>query len=435
MRKMSLFLHLSACLLAGSALAQDPKSGLAASFADVEPKVIAWRHDIHQHPERSNREFRTAGIVAEHMRNLGFDDIRTGVAHTGVVGTLIGGKPGPVIALRTDMDGLPVLEQTGAPFASTARGEYNGQDVPVMHACGHDTHVAMLMGAAEVLAQNREQVPGTIKFIFQPAEEGPPPGEDGGAIMMIAEGVLDGPDAPEAILGLHAWPGDSGTLMYRSGGFMAAADGLQINITGVQTHGSSPWLGVDPIYVAAQITTAIQGIPSRHLDITNSPAVITIGSIHGGVRGNIIPDKVEMSGTIRTFDAGIRETLHAKLRSTVRAIAEANGATAEVIIEGYAPVTGNHPTLLRQMMPTLEWAAGTENVHESALITGAEDFSFFQERMPGLFLMLGINDPDVPRSERPSNHSPFFIAEDGALMTGVRTLVGFALDYAAATDD
>lgn len=435
MRKMLLSLTLYACLLAGSAFAQDPKSGLAASFADVEPKVIAWRHDIHQHPELSNREFRTAGIVAEHMRNLGFDDIRTGVAHTGVVGTLVGGKPGPVIALRADMDGLPVLEQTGVPFASTARGEYNGQDVPVMHACGHDTHVAMLMGAAEVLAQNRDQIPGTIKFIFQPAEEGPPPGEDGGAIMMIAEGVLDGPDAPEAILGLHAWPGDAGTLMYRSGSFMAAADGLQINITGVQTHGSSPWLGVDPIYVAAQIATAIQGIPSRHLDITNSPAVITIGSIHGGVRGNIIPDKVEMSGTIRTFDTGIRETLHAKLRSTVRAIAEANGATAEVIIEGYAPVTGNHPTLLQQMMPTLEWAAGTENVHESALITGAEDFSFFQERIPGLFLMLGINDPDLPRSDRPSNHSPFFIAEDSALMTGVRTLVGFALDYAAATDD
>ena len=249
-----------------------------------------------------------------------------------------------------------------------------------------------------------------------------------GARMMIDEGILDGPDPPEAIIGLHAWPGDSGTLMYRSGGFMAAADNLQINVTGIQTHGSSPWLGVDPIYVAAQIATAIQGIPSRHLDITNSPAVITIGSIHGGVRGNIIPDRVEMLGTIRTFDVGIREELHAKLRSTVNAIAEANGASAEVILEGYAPVTGNHPELLRKMMPTLNWAAGDENVNESTLITGAEDFSFFQERMPGLFLMLGINDPSVSRSDRPSNHSPFFIAEDSALMTGVRTLVGFALE-------
>ena len=411
--------------------AQDSKSGLDLAFADVEPKVIAWRHDIHQNPELSNREFRTAGIVADHMRNLGFDRVETGIAHTGVVGTLVGGKPGPVVALRADMDALPVLEQTGSPFASTARGMYNGQDVPVMHACGHDTHVAMLMGAAEVLARHRDRISGTIKFFFQPAEEGPPAGEDGGARMMIDEGILDGPDPPEAIIGLHAWPGDSGTLMYRSGGFMAAADNLQINVTGIQTHGSSPWLGVDPIYVAAQIATAIQGIPSRHLDITNSPAVITIGSIHGGVRGNIIPDRVEMLGTIRTFDVGIREELHAKLRSTVNAIAEANGASAEVILEGYAPVTGNHPELLRKMMPTLNWAAGDENVNESTLITGAEDFSFFQERMPGLFLMLGINDPSVPRSDRPSNHSPFFIAEDSALMTGVRTLVGFALDYAA----
>jgi amidohydrolase len=352
-----------------------------------------------------------------------------------VVGTLVGGKPGPVVALRADMDGLPVLEQTGSPFASKERGEYNGQDVPVMHACGHDTHVAMLMGAAEVLANNRDQLPGTVRFIFQPAEEGPPAGEDGGARMMMAEGVLDGPNPPEAIIGLHAWPGDSGTLLYKPNGFMAAADGLQINIKGKQTHGSSPWLGVDPIYVAAQVATAIQGIPSRHLDVTNSPAVITIGSIHGGVRGNIIPDEVEMEGTIRTFDAGVRETLHAKLRSIVTAIAEANGATATITIEGYAPVTGNHPELLRKMMPTLNWAAGEGNVNEGTLITGAEDFSFYQERIPGLFLLLGINDPSVPRSERPSNHSPFFIAEDSALMAGVRTLVGFAMDYATVSTD
>jgi len=416
-------------------LAQDAKSGLEQAFADVEPKVIGWRHDIHQHPELSNREFRTSALVAEHLRALGFDKVETGIAHTGVVGTLVGGKPGPAVALRADMDGLPVLEQTGSPFASTARGEYNGQEVPVMHACGHDTHVAMLMGAAEVLAKNRERLSGSVRFIFQPAEEGPPAGENGGARMMVDEGVLDGPDAPEAILGLHAWPGDTGTLMYRAGGFMAAADGLQINITGVQTHGSSPWLGVDPIYVAAQIATAIQGIPSRHLDVTNSPAVITIGSIHGGVRGNIIPDRVEMSGTIRTFDAGVREELHAKLRSTVNAIAEANGASAEVIIEGSAPVTGNHPELLRKMMPTLDWAAGDGNVREGTLVTGAEDFSFYQERIPGLFLMLGINDPATPRSDRPSNHSPFFIAEDSAMMTGVRTLVGFALDYASVAGD
>jgi amidohydrolase len=415
-----------------AAPAQDVKSGLDDAFAAIEPKVIAWRRDIHQNPELSNREFKTAAKVADHLRKLGLDKVETGIAHTGVVGTLVGGKPGPVIALRADMDGLPVLEQTGMPFASKARGEYNGQDVPVMHACGHDTHVSMLMGAAEVLANNRDLLAGTVKFIFQPAEEGPPAGEDGGARMMIDEGVLDGTAAPEAILGLHAWPYNSGTLRYRSGSFMAAADGLQINVMGQQTHGSSPWRGVDPIYVAAQIATAIQGIPSRHLDITKGPAVITIGSIHGGVRGNIIPNEVEMQGTIRTFDTGVREELHAKLRRTVQAVADANGATATVSIEGYAPVTGNHPDLLDKMMPTLKWAAGDSNVVEADLITGAEDYSFFQERIPGLYLMLGVADPNVPLSDRPANHSPYFNAQEDALIVGVRALVGFALDYANA---
>jgi amidohydrolase len=430
-----IFCAIALLVLNLTAAAQDAKSGLEDAFAAVEPKVIAWRRDIHQNPELSNREYRTAAKVADHLRALGLDRVDTGIAHTGVVGVLRGGLPGPVIALRADMDGLPVLEQTGLPFASRARGEYNGQEVPVMHACGHDNHVAMLMGAAEVLALNRELLPGTVKFIFQPAEEGPPAGEDGGAIMMIEEGVLDGPDAPQAILGLHAWPGNSGTLMYRSGSFMAAADGLQINIVGRQAHGSSPWRGVDPIYVAAQIATAIQGIPSRHLDITKGPAVITIGSIHGGVRGNIIPDEVEMQGTIRTFDSGMREQLHARLRKTVQAIADANGATATVTIEGYAPVTGNHPELLGKMMPTLQWAAGSGNVIEADLITAAEDYAFFQQRIPGLYLMLGVSDPSIPLSERPSNHSPLFNAQEDALIVGVRTLVGFALDYAGVAGD
>jgi amidohydrolase len=435
MRFSAASIALAAISLTGPASAQDAKAGLDQAFTAVEPKVIEWRHDLHEHPELSNREVRTAGIVADHMRALGFDEVRTGIAHTGVVGTLKGARPGPVVALRADMDGLPVLEQTGVAFASRARGEYNGQEVPVMHACGHDTHVAMLMGAAEVLAANRDRLAGTVKFIFQPAEEGPPPGEDGGASMMVAEGVLDGPDAPEAILGLHAWPGDTGTITYRSGGFMAAADGLEIIITGVQTHGSSPWLGVDPIYVAAQVATAIQGIPSRHLDVTNSPAVITIGSIHGGVRGNIIPDRVEMSGTIRTFDPGVREALHAKLRSTATAIAEANGASAEVVIDSYAPVTVNDPALLQKMLPTLRWAAGEDNVIDGSVVMGAEDFAYFQERIPGLFLHVGIYDPATPRSDRPANHSPFFIAEDEAMITGVRALVGFALDYASVAAD
>ncbi|MCI0518284.1 MAG: amidohydrolase [Woeseiaceae bacterium] len=415
--------------LAPGAHAQSTGQDLEAAFAAVEPKVIAWRRDLHQHPELSNREFRTAGKVADHLRALGFDKVETGIAHTGVVGTLRGGKPGPVVALRADMDGLPVREQTGLPFASTARGEYNGQEVDVMHACGHDTHVAMLMGAAEVLAGNRDRIEGTVKFIFQPAEEGAPAGEEGGADLMIREGVLDAPDAPEAIFGLHAWPEPAGTLSYRSGSFMAAADGLQIVIRGRQTHGSSPWAGVDPINVAAQVLTAIQAIPSRQLDITRGPAVITIGSIHGGVRGNIIPEEVRMEGTIRTFDAGVREELHAKLRKTVNLVAEAAGASAEITIAGNAPVTGNDPELLKNMMPSLEWAAGADRVVERRLITGAEDYSYYQQRIPGLFLMLGINKAGVAAGEAPANHSPLFDANEDALIVGVRAHVGFVLDY------
>jgi len=420
-------------VLAAPQVLADPKAGLEQAFKDVEPQVIAWRRDIHQNPELSNREFRTSALVAEHLRSLGFDKVETGIAHTGVVGTLVGGKPGPVVALRADMDGLPVVEQTGLPFASKAKGEFNGAEVGVMHACGHDTHVAMLMGAAKVLADNRDKLSGTVKFIFQPAEEGPPLGEQGGARMMIAEGVLDGPDAPEAILGLHVWPTETGTLSYRSGSFMAAADSLYITIEGEQTHGSSPWRGVDPIFVSAQIMTALQAIPSRYIDITKGPAVITIGSVHGGVRGNIIPDRVEMMGTIRTFDAGEREKLIAKLRKTVQGIAEAAGAKVTVSIEGSTPVTGNDPDLLSRMMPTLQWAAGTDKVVEHPLITGAEDYSFFQKRIPGLFLMLGVNDPGVPAGASPSNHSPFFSPNESALITGVRALVGFAMDYGNAS--
>ena len=420
------------CLLlcaAGSAAAQEGKAYLDQSFAAIEPRVIAWRRDIHEHPELSNREFRTAELVARHLRALDFDEVQTGIAHTGVVGTLRGGKPGPVVALRADMDALPVREQTGLPFASTVTTEYNGEEVYVMHACGHDTHVAMLMGAAEVLARNREHLAGTVKFVFQPAEEGAPAGERGGAKLMVEEGLLDGADAPEAIFGLHVWPEEAGTLNYRAGSFMAAADELYITINGRQTHGSAPWAGVDPIFVAAQVMTAAQAIPSRQLDITRGPAVITIGSIRGGIRGNIIPDRVEMAGTIRTFDAGVRETLHARLRSTVDNIAAASGASAEVTINPYAPVTSNDPELLRQMMPTLEWAAGADKVREHALITGAEDFAHFEKRIPGLYLMLGVNRPGVPAGQAPANHSPLFDANENALITGVRTLVGLALDY------
>ena len=417
------------------AQADDQRAQLARAVAEIEPSVVAWRRDIHQHPELSNREFRTAALIADHLRALQIDKVETGIAHTGVVGTLVGGMPGPVVALRADMDALPVSEQTGLPFASVAKGEYNGAEVDVMHACGHDMHVAMLMGAAQVLADHREFIAGTVKFIFQPAEEGAPQGETGGAKMMIAEGVLDAPDAPEAILGLHVWPVPTSTLNYRMGGFMAAADPLYITVTGEQTHGSSPWRGVDPIHVSAQIMIALQGIAGRQMDITKGPVVITIGSIHGGVRGNIIPDEVQMMGTVRTFDVGEREMLHAKIRKTVYAIADAAGATATVTFGASAPVTTNDATLLRQMMPTLQWAAGADNVVEHPIITAAEDFSFFEERIPGLFLMLGSNDPGVAAGDSPSNHSPFFSPNEALLSTGVRAYVGFAVDYASAAGD
>lgn len=413
------------------ALARDNLEPLHDAVAAIEAQVIAWRRDLHEHPELSNREFRTAGLVAEHLRKIGVDEVRTGIAHTGVIGVLKGGRPGPVIALRADMDGLPVREQTGLPFASQAKGEYNGEEVYVMHACGHDTHVAMLMGAAQVLAENREQLAGTVHFIFQPAEEGAPAGEEGGAALMIKEGVLDGPAAPEAIFGIHAWPIRAGTLGYRYGPFMAAADTFRIDVRGRQTHGSAPWSGVDPIFVAAQIMTALQAIPSRQLNITRGPAVITIGSIHGGVRHNIIPDDVVMLGTIRTFDAGEREKLHSRLRKTVTNIADASGATAEVTMEGYAPVTSNHPQLLKEMMPALEWAAGPDNIVEHPLITGAEDFSRFQTRIPGLYLMLGVAKDGQQPGEGPANHSPMFDSNEDALIVGVRAHVGFAMGYSS----
>lgn len=404
-------------------------STLEAALQASEDSVIAWRRHFHAHPELSNREFQTAEKIARTLRELGLDRVETGIAHTGVVGTLVGGKPGPVIALRADMDALPVQEQTGLPFASQARGEYNGAEVPVMHACGHDAHIAMLLGAAQVLAGQREQLAGTVKFVFQPAEEGPPADEEGGAAMMIAEGLLEGEEAPEAIFGLHVWPNDAGELTYRAGGFMAAADNLAITIRGRQTHGSSPWLGVDPVYTAGQVATALQGLPGRHLDVTRGPVVVTIGSIHGGVRGNIIPDTVEMAGTLRTFDMAVRDDLHRKLRRTVEAVASANGATAEVTITEAAPVTVNDPALLRRMLPTFERAAGAGRVQEGPAITGAEDFGYFEQHIPGLFLHLGVGNPEVPRAERPSNHSPYFDLREDALLVGVRALVGFAMDY------
>ncbi len=392
----------------------------------VEDRVIAWRRDIHQNPELGNREFRTAKLVADHLRALGLE-VTTEVAHTGVVGVLHGGKPGPTVALRADMDALPVRERVDLPFASKIESEYAGQKVGVMHACGHDNHVAILMGAAEVLAGMREDLPGTVKFIFQPAEEGPPPGEEGGAKMMIAEGVLEDP-APEAIFGLHVGPTPPGLISYRPEGALAAADGLQIVVEGRQTHGSSPWRGVDPIIVSAHIMVALQAIPSRQLDITRAPAVVTIGRIHGGVRGNIIPDSVEMTGTIRTFDTAMRDDFLERIKRTAESIAEASGAKATVTIDPYAPVTWNDPALTKRMLPTLEWAAAG-NVFESPPIMGSEDFAFFQEKIPGVYFSLGVNKEGVSPAEAAPNHSPLFYANEDALIVGVRAMAGMAWDF------
>ncbi len=433
-RSLVIVLCLALSGLAAPAEAGENKSlrqAVDARAAAVEDKVIAWRRDIHEHPELSNREVRTAALVAAHLASLGFDEIQTGVAHTGVVGILKGALPGPVVALRADMDALPVTERVDLPFASKARAMYNGNEVGVMHACGHDNHTAMLMGAAEVLAGLRDQLPGTVKFIFQPAEEGAPEGEEGGAMLMIKEGVLGGEYIPEAIFGLHVWPEEAGSIHYRAKGALAAADWLQITVTGRQTHGSSPWRGVDPIIVAAQIMTGLQAIPSRQLDITTAPAVVSIGSIHGGLRGNIIPDEVVMTGTIRTFDREMQADLHERIRRTAKSIAEAASATAKVTITAYAPVTYNDPDLTARMLPSLQHAAGRDKVSISPLVMGSEDFSHFQKRIPGVFALLGVNRPGVTKDQAAANQSPLFYANEDALIVGVKALSTMAVDYLA----
>ena len=397
----------------------------------VMPKVIGWRRDIHQHPELGNREVRTAKIVADHLRSLGIE-IRTGVAHTGVVGVLKGGKPGPVVALRADMDALPVTEQVDLAFKSTVRTEYNGLQVGVMHACGHDNHVAILMGVAEVLAGMRAMIPGTIKFIFQPAEEGPPAGEQGGAPMMVTEGALDNP-RPSAIFGLHVWPGPVGSLTYRPGGAMAAPDGLQIIVKGRQTHGAMPWGGVDPIVVSSQIVLALQTITSRQIDVTFNPAIVTIGSIQGGNRGNIIPDSVVMVGTIRTFDEGQRKDIHMRVRRTAEEIAKASGATAIVTIPEGGLLTYNDPVLTEKMLATLKRTAGAGGLRLGVPITGSEDFPSFTKDIPGLFFFLGVLPEGADPNTAPRNHSPLFFANEAALPTGVRAMANLAIDYLKMT--
>jgi len=395
--------------------------------AKVESKVIDCRRDIHQHPELGNRETRTSKLVADKLRSLGIE-VHTPIAHTGVVGLLKGGKPGRVVALRADMDALPVTELVDVPFKSTVRTTYNGQEVGVMHACGHDAHVAILLGVAEVLAGMRDQLPGTVVFLFQPAEEGAPEGEEGGAYLMVKEGALDNPKV-DAVFGLHVTSRYAvGEIAYKPASMMAAVDSFKIKVHGKQTHGAYPWLGVDPIVIASQIVLGLQTIPSRQVDSSLAPSIVTVGAIHGGVRNNIIPDEVEMLGTIRSLDAKMREEIHARIKRTAEDIATSGGGKADVEITTGYPITYNDPALTEAMAPTLKRVSnGSAQVVNAVL--GAEDFSFYQQKVPGLFFWIGTRPKDQTAEQAASNHSPKFYVDESGLLLGVRALAHVAVDF------
>ena len=396
--------------------------------SQIEPSVIEWRHHLHQYPELSNREFKTAAFIAEKLESFGLE-VQTGIAHTGVVAILKGGKPGPVIGLRADIDALPVTERLPLEWASKEVSEYNGQKVGVMHACGHDTHISILLGTAKLLSEIKEDLKGTIKFIFQPAEEGAPQGEEGGAELMVKEGVLKNPDV-DVIFGLHIWSTmETGKIGYKPEGTMAAANSYQIKVKGKQTHGSRPWAGIDPIVTSAMIINGLQTTVSRQAELTQDPAVVTVGAIHGGVRNNIIPEEVEMIGTIRTFDDGMREKIFKDIERTATMIASSQGAIAEVTINKGYPVTYNDPELTELMVPTLEFTAGKENVILSKAITGAEDFSFYQKEIPGLFFFLGGMPKGMDANEAYPHHTPDFFVTDDSMILGIRTFCNLVIDY------
>jgi amidohydrolase len=426
----AIFAFSSAPALAQEGARFEPE--VEASIAQVLPRMVTWRRDFHEHPELSYEEVRTARIVAQHLRSLRIE-VRTGIAQTGVVGVLRGGQPGPVIALRADMDALPVAEEVDVPFRSRVRGTYLGQDVGVMHACGHDTHVAIMMAAASVLAAQREQLHGTVIFVFQPSEEGrAPDGGPGGAERMLAENVF-GDLRPEAIFGLHAWPRDAGTVTIVDGPFMAGSDQLRITVTGRQTHGAQPHRGVDPIVVSSQIINALQTIPSRQMDAVASPVIVTIGSIHGGVRYNIIPDRVEMQGTIRYLNPETREDIYTRIRRTAEDIAHSAGAGAEVTIAHNAVPVVNPPALTQHTRAVLQRALGEANVRTDVPGMVAEDFAYFQQAVPGVFFYYGVNPPGVTAAEAAPNHSPRFFVHEPAMETGLRAMLAIALDRVGGT--
>ena len=396
--------------------------------SNYESEIIELRHWFHQNAELSNREFKTAERIAQELRKIGLNP-QTGIAKTGVVAILKGGKPGPVVALRADIDGLPVKERANIPWKSEMIGEYNGEEVPVMHACGHDTHTAILLGTAKILYQLKDQIPGTVKFIFQPAEEGAPAGEEGGAELMVKEGVLLNPNV-DAIFGLHIWSQiTAGKVYVRPKGIMAAVNEFRIDIEGVQTHGSTPWTGIDPIVTASQMINSIQTIVSRNMPLTEAAAVVTIGSIHGGVRSNIIPESLYMLGTIRTLDENMKKIVLKRLEEIVKNVAEANNAKAKVTYLVSYPITYNDPDLYNQMLPTLKRINGDENVGTMNAITGAEDFSFFQEKVPGMYYFIGGAKKGTDPQKAAPHHTPDFYVDDTAMITGLKSMSSLALDY------
>lgn len=423
MKKFLLFLNILPLIL----YAQQKNDLIEKAVARIEPKCISWRRDIHEHPELGNREFRTAKLIATHLRSLGLE-VKESVAKTGVVGILRSGKPGPVIALRADIDALPVMERNELPFRSKEVTEFNGQQTGVMHACGHDTHVAMLMSAAEILAGMKQQLQGTVVFVFQPSEEGPPAGEEGGAPLMVKEGVLDNPKV-DVMFGLHIESKkEVGTIGYREGGIMAESDWYTIRVKGKQTHGAAPWQGVDPVVVGAQIINNLQTVVSRNTDVTKNPVVVSTTIFKGGIRENIIPESVVLGGTIRTLDSNVRLDVWNRIRRIAEMTAQAAGASAEVTFDRKTGITYNNPDLTRKMLPSLMKASNNKaEVVEAD--TGAEDFSFFAEKVPSLYVFIGGTSTGKNLNEAPSHHTPDFMIDESAMKTGIKAHCYFVLDY------
>ena len=425
----------SACLLFSFFIlkAQQRNEAIESAVNKIESKCIAWRRDIHQHPELGNREFRTAKLIAGHLRSLGMD-VKEGVAKTGVVGILTTGKPGPVIALRADIDALPVTERNELPFKSNVQTEYNGQQVGVMHACGHDTHVAMLLSAAEVLAGMKNQLRGTVVFVFQPSEEGPPAGEEGGAALMVKEGVLNNPKV-DVMFGLHINAQTNvGRIGYREGGIMAESDWFTIKIKGKQSHGAAPWFGIDPVMIGAQVINGLQTIVSRQMELTKNAVVISTTMFTAGVRQNIIPEEVTLSGTIRTLDKAMRDDVWTRIERTAKNIAEASGATAEVTFEAKTGITYNDPELTKKMLPSLMKAAANDAFVIDAQ-TGAEDFSYFAEKVPSLYFFVGGTPKDQNAKLAPSHHTPDFFIDESGMKTGVKAYCYLVTDYMTMTSN